>query len=113
MDMSHDAGQISEALARVHELTAENDATLAELAKQGVQISGLGDVRVAVLCDFVLGTLDVEHPQRIAFELGLQQAYRGQFLAAREQIEAQRARSVLLQGVNGMPPGGAGLPRGR
>jgi hypothetical protein len=92
--------------ARIAELTATNDAALAEFAKQGIQVdaASIQGVRLVELLNHLLG--DMDDPRRLAYELAVQERFVTVVADLRKQIEAHRSRSILLDGVNGanLPP---------
>lgn len=81
-------------------LIAQNDAKLASLAREGIQIQQLDllAVRVQALCDRLLGRMDGPLPSgtRALFELELQQKYATML----DDVQSQVARQKLLQGVH-------------
>lgn len=78
---------------------AENNAAIERLARQGIQVGtdAMSAVRLAALCDHLLGGMD--DPPRRTFEAMLQHRYAELLADAQSQLD----RARLLQGVNGMP----------
>lgn len=85
----------SDLRAHVEQLQQQNDATLRQLAAQGIGVDQVGilGLRLVMLTEHLLG--DMDDPRRLAFELELAQRYAEQFATASEQV----ARARLLQGV--------------
>jgi hypothetical protein len=94
----------------IGELSATNDARIAELATQGIQITPLGllQARIEAMLEWLIGPRD--SGERMTFELHLQKRYNEQLdkiedQAAQQLAEAQAEarKAALVQGVNLTP----------
>jgi hypothetical protein len=81
--------------ARLDELTKGNTARIEALAVKGIAVdqNSLDRARLAWLCNTLLPE---GSPERVTFELGLQELYAGQL----DEIESQVRRQILTQGVH-------------
>lgn len=102
---------------RIRELTADNDAKLAEVRRSGAQISetSLFGVRLMVMQDFLLGGLDgspawcdpegmIPEFPRLALELAVQERYAAQL----DPLLSQVRQAALLAGTGAAAPSANG-----
>lgn len=102
LDRDREDAERAQGLLIVAQLQGENDAALQALAREGVQVhhDSLTSARLAILLDFVLGTLDDEKSPRLAYELTCQQKFKEMI----ENVQTQVRMQKLTAGVNGAIP---------
>lgn len=98
-----DSGSDAPSRADVEQMTVDNDATLARLAAEGINVDqgSLGMIRVNMLCEHLLGDLD--DPRRLEFEAKLQRQYAKQIALVRSQAMQARLLHGVQLGGNGRP----------
>lgn len=99
-----------QALALLADMTIKNDATIQDLARQGMQIThdSLTSTRLAVLLDMVLGPLDgMNTPQpRLAYELQVHQKFTEMFAEVDKQVRLQKLTAGVNQAIQSNGNGG-------